>query len=134
MYSLKDKRWFYTPTENTIAITDNKGNRSVYDTNNNPDYTDIVAEHLYQTFEDSTSENAGREGIGDYEWECKETKNRVPGGAKNALDWITWKVTDGESYLTITLYLDSLADGIDTADIKDIMADVLNYPEPYLRD
>ena len=56
MYSLKDKRWFYTPTENTIAITDNKGNRSVYDTNNNPDYTDIVAEHLYQTFEDSTSE------------------------------------------------------------------------------
>lgn len=26
MYSLKDKRWLYTPTENTIAITDNKGN------------------------------------------------------------------------------------------------------------
>lgn len=134
MYSLKDKRWFYTPTENTIAITDNKGNRSVYDTKNNPDYTDIVAEHLYQTFGDLTSEIEGREGIGDYEWECKETKNRVPGGAKNALDWITWKVTDGKSYLTITLYLDSLADGIDTADIKDIMADVLNYPEPYLRD
>ena len=43
-------------------------------------------------------------------------------------------MTDGKSYLTITLYLDSLADGIDTADIKDIMADVLNYPEPYLRD
>lgn len=134
MYSLNDKRWFYTPKENTIAIMDNEGNRAVYDIKDNPDWLDIVAEHLYQTFEDSTSETEGREGIGEYEWDCKETKNRVPGCVDNALDWLTWRITDGESYLVITIYLDSLADDIVTAYIKDNMADVLNYPESYLRD
>lgn len=124
MYSLKDKRWHQATIERKLVLTDNEGNRAVYEAAE--DYTDIydiVAEHLYNVFEDSTSETEGREGIGDYEWDCKEWDNHI-----------TWRITDGESYLVIKLYLEDLADDIDTSDIKSIMADVLNYPESYLRD